>query len=157
MHVQLVNVTSAHSQSVLKQILLPKMKKQQRSACPFPENSLPHSTFGFEKRGNDVRAFYHLQEEGLGEVVEVAGSKGTLSVSRCRISKHLHVDQDVEKMRMIMSLCLHGCKCAIVLYHTHISWSYSNLSLPRHVFLLLRKTKLSFKEAVEVQHNTGSV
>ena len=50
----------------------------------------------FRKRGNKdgaVRAFYRLHEEGLGKVLEVTGSKGTSSVSRCCISKHFHVDQ----------------------------------------------------------------
>ena len=38
----------------------------------------------FRKKGNKdgaVRAFYRLQEEGLGRVLEVAGTKGTSSVS----------------------------------------------------------------------------
>ena len=39
----------------------------------------------FRKKGNKdgaVRAFYRLQEEGLGNVQEVMGTKGTSSVSR---------------------------------------------------------------------------
>lgn len=38
----------------------------------------------FRKKGNKdggVRAFYCLQEEGLGKVLEVGGTKGTSSVS----------------------------------------------------------------------------
>lgn len=38
----------------------------------------------FRKRGNKdgaIRAFYRLEEEGLGKVLEVAGSKGNLAVS----------------------------------------------------------------------------
>ena len=41
----------------------------------------------FRKKGNKdgaVRAFYRLQEEGLGRVIEVEGCKGTSSVSMCR-------------------------------------------------------------------------
>jgi len=39
----------------------------------------------FRKKGNKdgaVRAFYQLMEEGLGNVLEIAGTKGTSSVSR---------------------------------------------------------------------------
>ena len=38
----------------------------------------------FLKRGNKdgaIRAFYRLEEEGLGKVMEVGGSKGSLGVS----------------------------------------------------------------------------
>ncbi len=38
----------------------------------------------FRKKGKKegaIRAFYRLQEEGLGRVLEVAGSKGTSAVS----------------------------------------------------------------------------
>lgn len=38
----------------------------------------------FRKRGNKdgaIRAFYRLQEEGLGKVLEIGGTKGTSSVS----------------------------------------------------------------------------
>ena len=38
----------------------------------------------FRKKGNKdgaVRAFYQLQEDGLGKVLEVGGNKGTSSVS----------------------------------------------------------------------------
>ena len=37
----------------------------------------------FRKRGNKdgaIKAFYRLEEEGLGKVLEVAGSKGSLAV-----------------------------------------------------------------------------
>ena len=38
----------------------------------------------FRKKGNKdgaIRAFYRMEEEGLGKVLEVAGSKGTSAVS----------------------------------------------------------------------------
>ena len=40
----------------------------------------------FRKRGNKdgaLRAFFKLEEEGLGKVLEVAGSKGSQCVSSC--------------------------------------------------------------------------
>lgn len=40
----------------------------------------------FRKRGNKegaVSAFYKLEEEGLGKVMEIKGSKGTSEVSSC--------------------------------------------------------------------------
>ena len=42
----------------------------------------------FRKKGNKdgaLRAFYKLEEEGLGRVLEVAGSKGSLCVSNSSI------------------------------------------------------------------------
>ena len=107
----------------------------------------------FRKRGNKdgaVRAFYRLHEEGLGKVLEVTGSKGTSSVSRCCISKHFHVAQDVENNKFNYKddyeLVLACYKCTTVVYHrSHLTslLSYSNLSLPRHLSLLLRRTKLT--------------
>ena len=54
---------------------------------PSRQETVPYSTIStekFRKRGNKngaIRAFYQLEEDGLGKVVEVAGSKGNVCVS----------------------------------------------------------------------------
>ena len=49
----------------------------------------------FRKRGNKdgaIRAFYRLQEEGLGKVLEIGGNKGTSSVSVCMFYPLTHMN-----------------------------------------------------------------
>ena len=49
----------------------------------------------FRKRGNKdgaIRAFYRLQEEGLGKVLEIGGNKGTSSVSVCMFYPLTHTN-----------------------------------------------------------------
>ena len=48
----------------------------------------------FRKRGNKgaIRAFYKLEENGLGKVLELSGSKGTSTVCMdCNVLWYLHV------------------------------------------------------------------
>lgn len=88
----------------------------------------------FRKRGNKdgaVRAFYRLHEEGLGKVLEVTGSKGTSSVSRCCISKHVYVVQDVENNKL--QGWLWACACVLQMHHCCVPYVH-HIS---HLFCLI--------------------
>ena len=63
----------------------------------------------FRKRGHKegaLRAFYKLEEEGLGKVLEVAGCKGSQCVSNNTCAEHLYNFFNTACMRIYILLTI---------------------------------------------------